>query len=254
MDGLELIAPATGIIALFAVIGAIVQLIRQGRAIRRLEDRLREGGVSAADASLERIRQLQTRAQISSGTAPRTGPAVTIGVVVALAVIAAGSWLLFFRGDSDPDTGEANPPAASTTERTSTTTEGGTATEGDGTTTASSEANPDRVPADVPPLANKAQVTVAVFNASGVSGAARGKVAPRLEDAGYFIGTVGDSPDGRSDLSRSFVMWPEGKQEVAWNVANDLGIRDAPQLDGLTREQIGNADVAVFIGTDLANS
>jgi hypothetical protein len=248
MDGLELIAPATGIIALFAVIGAIVQLIRQGRAIRRLEDRLREGGVSAADASLERIRQLQTRAQISSGTAPRAGPAVMIGVVVALAVIAAGSWLLFFRGDSDPDTGEANPPAATTTERATTTTEGG------GTTTASSEANPDRVPADVPPLANKAQVTVAVFNASGVSGAARGKVAPRLEDAGYFIGTVADSPDGRSDLSRSFVMWPEGKQEVAWNVANDLGIRDAPELDGLTREQIGNADVAVFIGTDLANS
>jgi hypothetical protein len=247
MDGLELIAPATGIIALFAVIGAIVQLIRQGRAIRRLEDRLREGGVSAADASLERIRQLQTRAEISTGAARRTGPAVTIGVVVALAVIAAGSWLLFFRGGSDPETGEANPPAT-TTERTSTT------TEGDGTTTASSEANPDRVPADVPPLANKAQVTVAVFNASGVAGAARGKVQPRLEDAGYFVGTVGDSPDGRSDLARSFVMWPEGKQEVAWNVAKDLGIREAPQLDGLTREQIGNADVAVFIGTDLANA
>ena len=251
MDGLELIAPATGIIALFAVIACIVQLIRQGRAIRRLEDRLREGGVSAADASLERIRQLQTRAEISSGTTRGAGPTVMVGAVLALAVIAAGSWLLFFRGDADADAGDASPPAT-TAERTT-----ATSTEGNGATTASttpSEANPDRVPADVPPLANKAQVTVAVFNASGVSGAARGKVAPRLEDAGYFIGTVADSPDGRSDLARSFVMWPEGKQEVAWNVAKDLGIREAPQLDGLTREQIGNADVAVFIGTDLANA
>jgi hypothetical protein len=256
MSDLDLLAPAIAIVALFGVVGLIVQSIRHGRAIRQLEERLREGGSLATEASLERIRQLQTRAEISSGQTRRTGPAVTIAALLAVAVVAGGAWYLFSGGDSDDaasadsaQQGETTAPAQTEPEQGST-----TADDGSETVAGTSDAPSDAIPEEIPPLDNKAAVVVAIFNASGVPNAAGGTVSNLVQAQGYSIGTIGNSPDGRSDLGESVVMWPEGKQEIAWNVARDLGVSSAPKLDGLDAAQLGGADVAVIVGLDLANS
>jgi hypothetical protein len=48
-------------------------------------------------------------------------------------------------------------------------------------------------------------------------------------------------------------MFTRGKRRVAWSVAEDLGIKRAPPVDGLTADQYGNADVIVLVGLDIAN-
>ncbi len=106
------------------------------------------------------------------------------------------------------------------------------------------------VPEDVPPVANKAAYTVAVLNASGVSGAAANRVAPRVQAAGYTLGVVDNAT--KQDLAVSHVEYVAGRQEVAWNLAKDLGITTAVPAGTLAEGRIGTADVAVIVGTDLA--
>ena len=106
------------------------------------------------------------------------------------------------------------------------------------------------VPADPPAIQDKAAYTVAVLNASGVTGAAGTTVGPKVETAGYRLGEVGDA--STEDVMTSSVMWAPGKQAVAQNVAKDLGITQAPPLDGISDAKIGEADVVVVVGTDLA--
>jgi hypothetical protein len=266
MSDLDLLVPAISIVALFGVIGLVVQSIRQGRAIRRVEELLRESGAGASEASLDRIRQLQTRASISSGVRRGTGPAITIAALLAVAVLAGGAWFLLSNGGSDDggaqqaQAGEAaggegngqQDSPGSTEPAEGETTPGGDDGDDAGAT---DEAPPPtgRVPADIPPLANKAEVTVAIFNASGVQGAAGTKTRGILEAEGYSFGNIDNSPDGRSDLAQTVVMWPEGNEEIAWNVARDLDVELTPPLDGLTPEQIGSADVVVIVGLDVAN-
>ncbi|MEO2140307.1 MAG: LytR C-terminal domain-containing protein, partial [Thermoleophilia bacterium] len=112
-------------------------------------------------------------------------------------------------------------------------------------------ADPDAVvPDDPPAIQDRAAYTVAVLNASGVSGAARTTVAPKVETAGYRVGEVGDA--NAQDLATSVVMWRPGSQAVAQNVAKDLGITSAPPLDGVAADAIGDADVVVVVGKDAA--
>lgn len=255
MSDLDLVAPAVAIVALFGVIGLIVQSIRQGRAIRQIEDRLREGGAAATEVSLDRIRQLQTRAELSSGARRGTGPAVTIAALLGVAVLVGGAWFVFTGGDDEPsaDAQEQTANGQTTTDgsdgETSTNAEGESTTEA--TTTDGAAAG--GIPADVPPLLSNAEAVVAIFNASGVPGAAGEKTRGLLEQEGYTIGPVENSPDGRTDLARSTVLWDEGNQDIAWNVAQDLDLTQAAPLDGLTSDQIGTADVVVIVGSDLAN-
>ena len=112
-------------------------------------------------------------------------------------------------------------------------------------------ADPDAsVPDDPPAIQDRAAYTVAVLNASGVTGAARDVVAPKVETAGYRLGEVGDAND--QNLASSVVMWKPGKQAVAQTVAKDIGITSAPPLDGVASDAIGDADVVVVVGKDLA--
>jgi len=260
MSDLDLLVPAIAIVALFGVVGLIVQSVRQGRAIRKVEDLLRDSGGAASEASLERIRQLQTRANISSGVRRGTGPAITIAALLGVAVIAGGAWFFFGNGGSD-DGGQASGQQEQTTpdEGSNSTPDEGETTAPDGQTTPAATTTTDDppaeegIPADVPPLANKAEVTVAIFNASGVQGAAGTKTQGILSAAGYSFGTIGNSPDGESGLSQTQVMWQEGNEEIAWNVARDLDVELVGPLDGLTPEQVGSADVAVVVGLDVAN-
>lgn len=257
MEWLDLVVPSAAILSLFGVVALVVVAIRQGRAIRRLEDRLARSGNAAEDASLQRIAELQARQRVSQGVSSTTGASSstsssaasssgqlrTLGVValVAIALFAAvgGVWYLFLKG-GDSASASSDTPAAAT-----------------GSTTTGAVTKPvdsTLVPADVPSLADKSAYTVAVFNASGVSGAAADVIAPELTNEGWTVTKVDNPPDGETGRTQSVVMYAKGKQDVAQNVAKTLGIKRAPPLDGYTSAQTGDADVVVLVGTDIAQS
>ena len=69
MEWLDLVVPSAAILALFGVVALVVVAIRQGRAIRRLEERLARSGEAADEAPLQRIAELQARQRSSPGGA-----------------------------------------------------------------------------------------------------------------------------------------------------------------------------------------
>lgn len=243
VEWVDLVAPSAAFLALFAVLGLVVVAIRQGRQIRRLEERLARTGDSAVEAPLQRIAELQARQQVSEGGGRiavqrhlRTLAAVGVAALVLILAI-AGVWYMFIRGDGSSTTA---------------------AEAGQGTTTRSqTAANPDKpvdatlVPADVPTIPDKTIYRVAVLNASGIQGAAGEVIAPRLQNEGWTTDPIANAP---STVDESVVMFTKGKRKVAWSVAEGLGIKRAPPLDGLTADDIGDADVVVLVGLDLANN
>jgi septal ring-binding cell division protein DamX len=246
MEWLDLLAPSAAILGLFAAVGLIIVAIRQGRAIRRLEERLARQGEAATPAPLQRIAELQARQKVSSGTPPSlerqlrmAGAIVVAALVIVLAI--GGIWYLFVRGDGGSGA-TAQEPAAATTSAT------GTAPK------PPDPVDSTLVPSNVPSLDDPSQYTVAVFNASGITGVARTVVAPALQNEGFQVPTslVTNPPDGATDRAQSVVMWTRGNRRVAWNVAKILGIKRAPPLDGYTPEQVGNAAAIVLVGKDLA--
>ena len=238
MDWVDLLTPSAAVLALFIAIGLVVQSIRHGRAIRRLEQGLAQAGGVAVEASLERIQQLQARASISSGEAMppsalvrRAG--VIVAAVVAVLVIGGLTWAFFLRGGGEDALAGGKGQTISTPSGPPT-------------------VPPDQstVPEDLPPLENKSLYDVAVLNATEVSGVATNVIAPRVENEGYSVPYIGDAPD--KGLQTSVVMYAEGRKRVGHNLADDLGIAEATPLDGLSDEQIGGADAVVLIGEDLA--
>jgi hypothetical protein len=147
--------------------------------------------------------------------------------IVIIALVAAGGWYLFIRDDG----GASQAPVQ----------QGTTAT----------VADTGEVPEDVPPLANKAAYTVAVLNASNVTGAAANKVAPKVQADGYTLGVVDNA--AKQGLATSQVQYVKGRKEVGWNLAKDLGITTAVPVDSLAEGRIGTADAVVIVGKDLAN-
>ncbi len=242
MEWLDLVVPTVAILAAFAAIGLIITAIRQGRAIRRLEERLARTGDAAADAPLQRIADLQARHATSSRGTPDIQRQLRMGAVVgvsALILVAAagGIWYLFIRDDGGSASADTGPPAAAQP-----------------TQTAPAAPPPDQaaVPEEVPQI-DKTAHTVAVFNASGIDGVAGDLVAPALENEGYQVPLVANPPDGDTDRQKSVVMYAQGERKAAQNVARDLGIARAPPLDGYTDDQVGDADVVVLVGMDIAN-
>lgn len=245
MEWLDLVAPSAAILALFIAIGLIVQSVRHGRAIKRIEERLAQSGSTSVEASLERVKQLQARAAISSGTgvppgAVRTGLIAT-AVILVVALAGVVGWLFLLRGDGDPDA-TASPqtqiagrsaPAQPTI-----------------------PADPGTVPVDPPPIENPARFEIAVFNGSGVAGAAGENVGPFLRGEGWQVpdGLVVNEPNGRIDFPTTLVQFNRNRRAAGAAVAEDLGIRDFSPLDGYTDEQIGGADVLVVVGQDLASN
>jgi hypothetical protein len=245
MAWLDLVVPSAAILALFGVVALVVVAVLQGRKVRRLEDRLARTGEAAEEAPLQRIAELQARHAVSSGTPGAGGSLRMAGVVglVALALFAAigGVWYLFVRDDGGGG-GQAETPAATTP-----------------TSTAPAEpptpVDTTLVPENVPALPDRSIYTIAVFNATGIAGAAGDVVAPALVNEGWTIPAelIANEPNAVTGLKESVVMFTRGKRRVAQNVAKDLGVTRAPPLDGYTPDQIGNADVVVVVGLDLAN-
>lgn len=250
----DILLPGAAVLSLFGVVGLVIQVIRLGRALRRFEERSALGGGSATDVSLRRLQELQAR--MGGKTLPPEGRPVrpeppggsrkviaVVGSLLVLGLAGASGWYFFLRDDGPSEgSAAATPPAATPTAT------------GGATTPASPSAAPPGAPGAVPrnpkPLENKAALTVAVFNASGVTGAARNVVGPKISEAGYILGPTGNTQ--LQDPSTSIVMWPKGKRNVAWNVANDLGVKRATPLDGISSEGIEDVDAIVVVGLDLA--
>jgi len=307
VDLLDIVIVAAAAVGVIAFITLAVVIVLQGRALKRLEDRVGPPVPMGAAPSLERVRAIASQPEIrvdipadvaaappvgqpapgaasapksdaataaaasaaaaraaerggqrtqGSATSSRPSPGsgtkkpssgksgggngalIALAGIVAIAVIAVGVWFLFLRG------GDSSTPATAGTSTTATSTTGTTG----GTSTAPDTAS--AVPTDVPPVANKAAYTVAVLNASGVSGAAANRVAPRVQAAGYTLGVVDNA--AQQDLVTSVVQYVAGRKEVAWNVAKDLGITSAGPVDALSQGRIGTADVVVIVGKDLS--
>jgi hypothetical protein len=247
---LDLLTPSAAALSLLLAIALVVQAIRHGRAVRRLESRLAEREGAAARVSLDRLSQLSHRSGTSTGMLapkrkregpqlPRLGNLAAIAAVIAL--VLGTSWYLFIRDDG------SGSAATSTTQTRSTAT-------GSGTTTQAPEpvgAANDQVPANPAPLPqSKGAYTVLVLNGSGVQGAAR-NMLPLVQAAGY--NTANPDNASTSDEKTSFVMYLPDKQDVADNVAHDLGIKRRVPLDGVSVTQdTQDVDAIVIVGLDLA--
>lgn len=247
MEWVDILTPSAAVFAALVAIGLAVQIWRQGRHIRRLEERLGEMGGAATDAPLQRLTELQQRMRTSQGGTSRAAGLgrnglIAVGAVLAVLVLAGGAWM-FLRGGGDGSDGTATPA--------------GTPTTAQRTTTTASAPPPDPGACRNPrPLDDNGLATVTVFNASGVTGAANDKIAPIITANGYTLGLVDNPPDLRSDLRRSQVQFVKpADRNAACNVAKDLGLNRVSAMEGYTVDQIGGSEVnvVVVVGKDLAN-
>ncbi len=237
-DWVMITATMVMFISLLGALGLATIAWRRWSVIRGLEARAQDGLGQSSPVPTDRVEALAGRPGISQGGVPvpgSTGNGTTIRVTIAVAaIIVAGGfagWWFLLRG--------ADSPTAPVTTPLGTPANGPLG------------ADPTSVvPADPPDIQDRAAYTVAVLNASGITGAATDRVAPKVKTAGYRLGEVGDA--NAEDLAVSVVMWRPGKQAVAQNVAVDLGITSAPPLDGVAADAIGEADVVVVVGKDAA--
>ena len=238
-DWIMISATIVMFVSLFGALGLLLVAWRRQSVITGLRAREQHGLGNSAPVATDRLQALSGRDGISQGGLPMpssTGNGATIGIIagVLAVIVVAGfaGWWFLVRGNGSssstagtvPITKPANGPLG---------------------------ADPDAVvPEDPPAIQDRAAYTVAVLNASGITGAAADRVAPKVETAGYRVGQVGDAND--QNLATSVVMWRPGKQAVAQNVAKDLGITSAPPIDGVASDAIGDADVVVVVGKDTA--
>ncbi|MFM9018536.1 MAG: LytR C-terminal domain-containing protein [Actinomycetota bacterium] len=237
-DWIMISATIVMFVSLFGALGLLLVAWRRQGILASLKAREQHGLGNSAPVASDRLQALAGRDGTSQGGLPMpssTGNGATIGIIAGvLAIIVVGGfagWWFLVRGDGSsttagtvPITKPANGPLG---------------------------ADPDAtVPEDPPAIQDRAAYTVAVLNASGVTGAAADRVAPKVETAGYRVGQVGDAND--QNLAKTVVMWRPGKQAVAQNVAKDLGITRAPPIDGVASDAIGDADVVVVVGKDTA--
>lgn len=242
---LDLLTPSAAALSLLLAIALLIQAIRHGRAVRRLESRLAEREGAAARVSIDRLSQLQRRTKTSS-IVPEAPPGpgrspnyARLSIAAAIVAIVAGtSWYVFLR---DKDTGTAASPTTTTSKTTSTPT--------------TPAAFKRTVPENPPTLANsRSFYTVLVLNGSKVPGAARNIVIPRVQSLGWGTAPAQDAPV--ADIQKtSFVIPLDGKDDVADNLAKDLGITRREPLDGfeLAPDQVDAVDAIVVFGLDLAS-
>ena len=161
MEWLDLVVPSAAILALFAAVG----LVHRGHPAGACDPaRSRSGSPAPATppwtAPLQRIAELQARQACPGRGAPagaraRCAPSASIALValVLRRRRSAGVWYLFVRGDGSAgataDAGPGHARAQRSAPRPP----------------APKPVDSTLVPADVPPLVDKGQYTVAVFNA-----------------------------------------------------------------------------------------
>jgi hypothetical protein len=242
---LDLLTPSAAALSLLLAIALVIQAIRHGRSVRRLESRLADREGAAARVSLDRLTQLQRRSGTSTGhqegkqrDSPRLPPVGNIAAVVAvLAVVVGTGWYLFIR---DGGSGTA-----------------ATTTTGSGAVSTATTAKPQPpgasgvVPSTPPPLGqSKSAYTVLVLNGSGVTGAAANLV-PVVDQFGWHTAAPGNA--STQTQKASFVVFLPGKEAVADNLAIDLNITKKVPQDGVAIPAgATDVDAIVIVGLDLA--
>lgn len=238
-DWVMITATIVMFVSLLGALGLLLVAWRRQGLIRGLEAREQNHLGLSSPVATDRVQALSARGGTSQGGLPMPSSAgsgavvgLLAGVVVLVAAALFAGWWFTLRDSGGAGTAGA-PQIAEPASRPL-------------------GADPDSlVPDDPPAIQDRAAYTVAVLNASGVRGAAADRVAPKVETAGYRVGEVGDAND--QGLATSAVMWRDGTQAVAQNVAKDLGITLAPPLDGVAVDAIGEADVVVVVGKDQAS-
>ena len=243
---LDLLTPSAAALSLLLAIALVVQAIRHGRAVRRLESRLAEREGAAARVSIDRLTQLTRRSGTSlapSSTprrdSPRLPPLGNVAAIAAvLALVLGTGWYLFIRDGGD---------SSAATSSNATTSAPATTTSRQPVAAAN-----NLVPENPAPLPqSKGAYTVLVLNGSGVPRAAA-NMNPLVATAGYHTTDVNNATT-TSPEKTSYVMYLPGKENVADNVAKDLGIKRRAPLDGVTVTQsTQDVDAIVIVGLDLA--
>lgn len=227
---LDLLTPSAAAVAILVALALVVVALRQGRAIRRLEERVADTDGAAARISLDRLQSLGRRA----GETTRVNPATAAAVLIGAGVLGSAGWYFFMRDE----------PAKSAS-KTTTTTSNPDATPLKQVRTAP---NPDPKPL----VPNKAAFKILVLNGSGVDGAAGGAVTPVVASMGYATAPADNAT--QRDLQQSVVVELPGKGNVADNVAKDLGITKLMGQDGVVPAayDLTGIDAIVVVGKDLA--
>ena len=227
---LDLLTPSAAAVATLVALALVVVALRQGRAIRRLEERVADTDGAAARISLERLQSLGRRA----GDSTRMNPASVAAVLIGAGVLGSAGWYFFMRDE----------PAASAQQTTRTSSNPAV------TPIRQVRTVPDPDPKALVP--NKAAFKILVLNGSGVVGAAGSGVNPVVASLGYATA----SPDNatKSDMAQSVVVELPGKGNVADNIAKDLGITKLMGQDGVVPAayDLTGIDAIVVVGKDLA--
>lgn len=276
---LELLTPSAAALAILFAIALVIQSIRHGRALRRLESRVAEREGAGARVSLDRLRELQKRRRVAAAKDTDTEAEPTVaGVAIpalvseddgdaddyerepvgrfrwqpvaaalaVLAVVSGTTWYLFFRGD---DTGTASEPTATLTQ---TTPGSGTGT----TRTTDQLPTPNEVvttaSATPKPLANgRGAYTVKVLNGSGITGLAA-TITPIVQGHGWQTVPAGNL--ALQTETKSYVVYvTRAKIDVADNLAKDLGLTTLGPVDGVnltSEDDAVGVDALVVLGND----
>ncbi len=256
MSWFNLLTPSAAVIAIFLAIALVIQSFRHGRRIRRLEQQIASAGLTAYDPTLDRLKALSGLSDTKDrGKASADGRApiasrrtqIIVATVVAVLIAAGVAWAVTSHNSST----SAKPGASAKSTTTPTTTHRATST-GTSTThvvTASC--------ATATPVTSPSTVTVAVYNGSGVAGAAANVIGPKLTSVGYSLGTIANAPNGVSGAPVSSVQYvTRSDLDAACSVATALGVAPAhvSALTLLPASQAGNAGVVVLVGKDIASS
>jgi hypothetical protein len=91
----------------------------------------------------------------------------------------------------------------------------------------------------------RTKTRVLILNGNGRTGAAAAE-AQIVKSMRYKVAGVGNA--GRSDYGRSTVLYTAGREKEARRLAHDLGIAIVGPLDGISRQKLHGAAVAVILG------
>jgi len=257
---LNLLTPSAAILALFLGIALVIQSIRNGRRIKRIEQQISTAGLASYDPTLERLKELsglsEQRAPAAATATAEAGrprrtprppgnrrPLLIGGIVVAVLIVAGIAWALIAQGGS-----------SSTSTTTHATTHTATTTHPATTSSTSTTTHASSVCSGVAPFASPSSVTVTVLNGSGVAGAARNVVSPKISGVGFNIGTVGNAPTtGNATTSIQYVT--KADIPAACTVATTLGVpqTNVEALAVIPASQAGTSGVVVVVGKDTAH-
>jgi hypothetical protein len=252
---LNLLTPSAAVLALFLGIALVIQSIRHGRQIKRIEQQISTAGLASYDPTLARLKELSGLSEQRAPAAPaeprtpRTPgnrrPLIIAGVIVGVVIVAGIAWALLAGGSS------SSSASSTTTTHTHTGTKTHTATATTGATTQSAAAS---VCAHVAPFTSPSSVSVTVLNGSGVAGAARDVVSPKLSGVGFNIGTVSNAPT-TDDPTTSIQYVAKADIPAACSIATTLGVPpgNVAALTVIPTSQAGTSGVVVVVGKDTAH-